>query len=218
MAPAELAVVLEATQVSASEVVSVVHSAAAPPVVPVAPVALRSVSVALHSVLVVLRSWLADQRVLASGDFLVPHSKEPDMFLLEAFPLASEEVQVVPEWVQVVRPGPALPPLVHLDLTELALLDALLWEASDLARVDLLMDHMLPSEAPTAILVATVTTILADMAEVSTVTHMASVMATAITLPMAVMVTHFRDLLSVSSLLALEAAASALDLVAHKYL
>lgn len=96
--PAELAVVLEATQVSASEVVSVVDSAAAPPVVSVAPVALRSASVALHSVSVVLRSWLADQRVLASEDFLVRHSQEPDMqYLVEAFPLASEEAQVVPE-------------------------------------------------------------------------------------------------------------------------
>lgn len=113
----------------------------------------------------------------------------------------------------MARPGPALPPLVHLDLTELALR-----EASDLARVDLLMDHTLPLEAPTAILVATVTTSLADMAEVSTVTHMASVMATVITLPKAVIVTPFRDLLSVSSLLALAAAASALDLAAHKYL
>lgn len=118
----------------------------------------------------------------------------------------------------MARPGPALPPLVHLDLTELALRDTLLREASDLARVDLLMDHTLPSEAPTVILVATVTTSLADMAEVSTVTHMASVMATAITLPKAVIVTPFRDLLSVSSLLALAAAASALDLAAHKYL
>lgn len=116
----------------------------------------------------------------------------------------------------MARPGPALPPLVHLDLRELALRDTLLREASDLARVDLLMDHT--SEAPTAIWVATLTTSLADMAAVSTVTHMASVMATAITLPMAVMVTPFRDLLSVSSLLALAAAASALDLAAHKYL
>lgn len=57
--PAELAVVLEAAQVLASEVVSVVDWAADPPVVPVTPVALRSVPVFLHS-------GLAHQPVRAS--------------------------------------------------------------------------------------------------------------------------------------------------------
>lgn len=104
--PAELAVVLEAAQVLASEVVSVVAWAADPPVVPVAPVALRSValrsvvlrSVALRSVPVFLHSGLAHQPVLASEDFLLGHFQEPDMqYLVEAFPLASEGAQVVPE-------------------------------------------------------------------------------------------------------------------------
>lgn len=62
--PAELAVVLEAAQVLASEVVSVVDWAADPPVVPVAPVTLRSV--ALRSVAMFLHSGLAHQPVWAS--------------------------------------------------------------------------------------------------------------------------------------------------------
>lgn len=62
--PAELAVVLEAAQVLVSEVVSVVDWAADRPVVPVAPVALRSV--ALRSVPVFLHSGLAHQPVRAS--------------------------------------------------------------------------------------------------------------------------------------------------------
>ena len=113
----------------------------------------------------------------------------------------------------MVLPGPALPPLVLLDPTELALLDVLLREASVLLRAEALSEDIIP-----AILVATVMNTMADMAQVSTVTHMAMVMAMAITVTIPVMVLATRELPPVSSLLAQAAPAPALDLAAHKYL